>query len=365
MKYLDEFRDPAAVRGLARQLVETVGDRKLTVMEVCGTHTMSVARYGLKRLLPPSLTLLSGPGCPVCVTPNSEIDLWIAAAREPNVVLTPFGDLLRVPGSSSSLEMERSTGADVRPVYSSLEALRVAESEPDRLVVFPAVGFETTAPTVAASVLEAKRKGLSNFTLAVAHKTMPAAMEALAGDGRLNLDGFLCPAHVSTIIGAEPYRFLSEEHGKSCVVAGFEATDIVESLLMIAQQIARNEPDVEVQYRRVAKLAGNPKARETIDRVFEPCDAAWRGLGTVSGSGLFLRAEYADFDVRSCLDLQVESSVENPACRCGEVLRGLIRPRQCSLFGKTCTPDAPVGACMVSNEGSCAAAYRYRDEDEE
>ncbi|MDZ7373746.1 MAG: hydrogenase formation protein HypD [candidate division KSB1 bacterium] len=357
--YIAAFRDPDRVaRSLELLAAESEGLRA-TFMEVCGTHTVAIFRHGLRPLLPAGIRLISGPGCPVCVTPNSTIDRAVAMADLPRTTVATFGDMMRVPGSRSSLEEKRSLGADVRVVYSPLEAVEIASATPGRTVIFVAVGFETTAPAVAAAVLEASRRGLTNFFLLVAHKTMPQAMRALVTGDKIGLDGFICPGHVSTIIGAGPYRFLAEEFSKACVIAGFEPLDIVEAIRLLVRQVREKKPDVAIQYRRVVRPEGNPRALEIMYRVFEPCDSEWRGLGWIPSSGLRLREEFRAFDAEAQLAVEVEPPRENPGCRCGDVLRGLVNPEDCPLFGTTCTPDTPVGPCMVSTEGTCAAVYRY------
>jgi hydrogenase expression/formation protein HypD len=352
------------VRGAARTLVDRIrnvadGLPHVTLMEVCGTHTTAIHRAGIRGLLPDGVRLISGPGCPVCVTPVGVVDTALALARKPDVVVFTFGDLLRVPGSTSSLEQERARGADVRIVLSPLDALRAAEGLPDRLSVFLAVGFETTSPTIAVTVVEARRRGLDRFLVLAANRVMPPPMRALAADPEMRVDGFLCPGHVSAITGAAPFRFLAEEHGKACVIGGFEPTDVLRSVLLLLEQIRDGRPDVAIQYDRVVRPDGNPRARRVVEEVFRPVDAAWRGLGTLPESGLALREAFADHDAEARLDVVVEPPVEPSGCRCGEVLRGRLEPPDCPLFGETCTPEAPVGACMVSSEGACAAAFRY------
>ncbi|MBI5656692.1 MAG: hydrogenase formation protein HypD [Geobacter sp.] len=361
MKYQDEYRDRDLVQGLAGRLRECAAGagRTMTFMEVCGTHTMAIYQYGLRGLLPPEVRLISGPGCPVCVTPNTYLDKAIACCRLPDTIVATFGDMLRVPGSTSSLMEERARGADIRIVYSPLDAVKIASANPGRRVVFLGVGFETTAPTIAGSILAARTAGLANFLVLSAHKTMPTPMQALAADPELAIDGFICPAHVSTIIGADAYLSLAEEFGRPCVITGFEPADVLQGVLMLAGQVAKGESRVEIQYRRAVKPEGNRKAREILDQVFTPCDAEWRGLGTIPGSGLRIREEFAAFDVEQSLPLEVEPSCEPAGCRCGDVLKGKITPFDCPLFATVCTADAPVGACMVSTEGTCAAAYKY------
>jgi hydrogenase expression/formation protein HypD len=333
----------------------------LTFMEVCGTHTMAIARYGLRELLPEGVRLVSGPGCPVCVTAMPDLDRVLAVARLPEVILVTFGDLVRVPASRGSLAAERAAGADVRVVYSPADAVRIAAGEPDRQVVFAGIGFETTAPTTAAALLEARAAGLANFSLLSLHKTMPLPLRALLDLGETPLNGFLLPGHVSVITGTACYAFLPAEYRIGGVVAGFEAADVLEALLMLARQ---DDPAVEIQYTRAVRPEGNVVAQRLLEQVFEPCDADWRGLGVIPGSGLTLREEFAGVDAWRRFPVDPGPSLEPPGCRCGEVLRGVTDPAECGLFGARCTPEDPVGACMVSSEGACAARYRYRGLDD-
>ena len=360
MKYIEEFRDGDVARILARRIADKAkGLQRVKLMEVCGSHTMAIARYGIRRLLPENIELISGPGCPVCVTPNLYLDTAVALGRQENVIICTFGDMLRVPGSSSSLEKERARGSDIRIVYSTMDAIAIAVKNPDRQVIFLGVGFETTAPTIAASVLEAKRLDLKNYFVLVAHKTMPKPMEAIASAGDVDLDGFICPAHVSTIIGAHPYGFLAEKYGKCCVIAGFEPLDVLEAVDMLLQQVLAKKPAVEIQYTRVTRPDGNPVALRLMADVFEPCDTEWRGIGTIPGSGLRLKDAYHMYDAEKNFTVAVEPTREATGCICGEVMRGVAKPVDCRLFGTACTPENPVGACMVSSEGSCAAWYKY------
>ncbi len=335
-------------------------DRPLAFMEVCGTHTMAAFRSGLRSVLPPSIRLLSGPGCPVCVTDNAFIDLAIAVANTPGVCVATFGDMVRVPGSVSSLEKARAAGADVRVVYSAADALKMAETEPDRRTVFLGVGFETTAPGTAWTIEEAARRGIANFGVLCAHKTMPEAMAALLAGGELRIDGFLCPGHVSAVIGSKPYEFICRDYGVPCVVAGFEPGDLLEAVAALVRQVCEGRADVEIQYSRSVQPEGNAAALAHLERVFEPCDVPWRGLGTIPGSGLRIREAFRSHDAATWFpEIQVPPSREHPGCICGDVLRGLRTPPDCPLFRRQCTPAAPVGACMVSSEGTCAAYYRY------
>ncbi len=329
----------------------------LTYMEVCGTHTMAISRFGLRDLLPGRIRLVSGPGCPVCVTAVGDLDVVVEIARLPGTTIVTFGDLVRVPASRSSLAEERAAGADVRVVYSPADAVALAAAEPERQVVFVGIGFETTAPTVAAALLEARERGLVNFTVLSLHKTMPGALRALLDLGETRLDGFILPGHVSVVTGSECYRFLADEYGVGGVVAGFEAQDVLAALLMLVRQ---SEPAIEIEYTRAVRPEGNPVARGVMDQVFEACDADWRGLGVIPGSGLRINEEFAAFDAARRFAVEPGEPIEPRGCRCGEVLRGVLDPAECPLFGTRCTPESPVGACMVSSEGSCAARHRYQ-----
>jgi hydrogenase expression/formation protein HypD len=358
LKFVDEFRNAEAVKSLAHVIQKKAGKKPWVFMEVCGTHTMSVARFGIREWLPESISLISGPGCPVCVTPISVVDRIVALARLSDMTLATFGDMMRVPGSFSSLESVRSEGADVRVVTSPLDALSIATSNPEKRVVFAGVGFETTAPAVAASIERAKSENVSNYFVLSAHKVMPPPMEALS-KGDIGINGYLCPGHVSAIIGSKPYHILASQYGIGCVISGFEPTDILQSILMLVEQCVSEKPDVEIQYSRVVRAEGNPAALALLDRVFLPSDSEWRGLGVIPQSGLGIRTEFKAWDAEVQLPVDPGPSVEPKGCRCGEVLRGLIRPSACPLFGATCTTDHPVGACMVSTEGACAASYRF------
>jgi hydrogenase expression/formation protein HypD len=328
-------------------------------MEVCGTHTMAIFQYGIKTLLPPNVTLLSGPGCPVCVTPNAYLDRAIAYSRMADVMLATFGDMLRVPGSSSSLITERGRGADIRLVYSPADALQLAGDHPDRKVVFLGIGFETTSPAVAAAIVDAQRQGVSNFYVLVGHKVLPPALRVLVDDDQLKLHGLICPGHVSAVTGCGIYQFLARERGIPCVVSGFEPTDILQSILMLVTQVVQGQSRVENQYRRVVPDEGNPSARALVNEVFRPQESQWRGLGTIPGSGLAMEARYIEHDAQVKIPVAVEPAREPPGCICGLILRGLRTPLDCSLFARVCRPESPVGACMVSSEGTCAAQFRY------
>lgn len=355
---LNAFKDPALAKGLIASIQKWAPEHAV-LMEVCGTHTVAIARNGIRNLMPEGTRLASGPGCPVCVTSNHDIDTVIALSRVPNVIITTFGDMTRVPGSSSSLLKEQAAGADVRICYSPLDALAIAKENPDRPVVFVGVGFETTTPLVAMAIKRARAMGLQNFSVFAAHKNMPGALEAIIADPKLQVDALILPGHVSTIIGVEPYRFLAEKYGIPGVITGFEPLDVLEGITMLMRQLHEGRAEIEIAYKRGVMEQGNPVAMAVIDEVFDTCTATWRGLGPIEGSGYCIRPEYAQFDALRRFDLQIEPTVEPKGCRCGDVLRSAMAPDECPLFNKVCTPENPVGPCMVSSEGSCAAYYRY------
>lgn len=357
MKYIDEYRNKELIQKILYN-IKKESKRPVAFMEVCGGHTMSIQKFGLPAMLPDTITLLSGPGCPVCVSDKRFIDQAIAYSRLPNVIITTFGDLIRVPGSTSTLATEKAKGADIRIVFSSLNALEIARTNPDKRVVFLAIGFETTSPTTAAAVVEAYQRGLANFFVFSTHKIMPPAMGALIDEG-VELNGYIAPGHVSTITGAEIYRPIAEQYGLAVVVAGFEPADILASILMLVQQIENQTPKVEIQYKRVVKAEGNQKALRLIDEVFELRDDYWRGLGILPQSGYRLRDKYARFDAEKQIPVDVEPTKEDKGCICGEILKGKQTPKNCKLFATVCNPTNPVGACMVSEEGACHAHYKF------
>ncbi len=357
---LSGFRDPQIARNLIEALA-ALDTGPVKFMEVCGTHTVSIAKNGLREVMPDDVTLLSGPGCPVCVTSNADIDTSIEFAKQPGVIVTTFGDMMKVPGSYSSLAKEKADGHDIRVVYSPLDALEIAENNPDQQIVFIGVGFETTVPVIASAIDEAARRGLENFSVFSAHKTVPEALRALVNDPDVQIGGFILPGHVSVIIGSEPYEFLAEEYSVPSVVTGFEPIDILQGVYMLAKQVAEGRAEVEIAYTRAVPPSGNPVAVAKIEKVFEPCDAEWRGIGVIPGTGLVLREEYSAFDALKKVPVNPPEPQEIKGCQCGEVLRGVTLPFECKLFAKACVPEHPVGPCMVSSEGSCAAYYRYTD----
>ena len=354
----NDFKDPKLARGLIDS-IQALAPEHATLMEVCGTHTVAIARNGIRNLMPEGCRLASGPGCPVCVTSNHDIDAVIALARVPEVILTTFGDMTRVPGSTSSLLKEQAAGRDVRIVYSPLDALNIAKENPERQVVFVGVGFETTTPLIAIAIKRAKAMGLENFSVFAAHKNMPNAMDVLMRDPNLKVDALILPGHVSTIIGMEPWRFLAEKYGIPGVITGFEPLDVLEGIAMIMRQLHEGRAEIENAYTRGVMPQGNPVALAAIDEVFETCTATWRGLGPIEGSGYRIRDEFAQFDALRRFEPTIEPTKEPKGCRCGDVLRGIMAPNECPLFRRVCTPENPVGPCMVSSEGSCAAYFRY------
>ena len=354
----NSFKDPVLARGLIES-IQALAPEQATLMEVCGTHTVAIARNGIRDLMPEGCRLASGPGCPVCVTSNHDIDAVIALARIPNEILTTFGDMTRVPGSTSSLLKEQADGRDVRIVYSPLDALTIAKENPDRPVVFVGVGFETTTPLVAMAIKRAAAMGLENFSVYAAHKNMPGALDVLMGDPDLKVDALILPGHVSTIIGVKPYQFLAEKYGIPGVVTGFEPLDVLQGIAMLMRQLHEGRAEIENAYARGVMPEGNPVALAAIHDVFETCTATWRGLGPIEGSGYRIREQYAQFDALRRFDPEIEETREPRGCRCGDVLRGIMAPNECPLFRTVCSPENPVGPCMVSSEGSCAAYYRY------
>jgi len=358
MKFITEYRDRESIKKLSAYL-HKISKQPVTLMEVCGSHTMSVHRFGIHDLLPETIQLISGPGCPVCVTAIDYIDKAVALARIPGTIITTFGDLIKVPGSTSTLEKERAVGADVRIVFSINEALDMALRNPDKEVIFLAIGFETTTPPTAAGILRAQEANIDNFSILSAHKVMPPPMQALIEEG-IPIDGFLAPGHVSTITGTAMYEFIPEKFGKGVVVAGFEPIDILQSVAMLVQQIQSHQPKVEIQYRRVVRPEGNVKAQQMIEEVFEITSANWRGLGNLPNSALRLRDKYQHFDAEKKFKLMLDEPHEPKGCICGLILKGLRQPTHCPLFEKICTPENPVGACMVSSEGACNVFYRYK-----
>ncbi len=360
MRFVDEFRSREAAARLAAEIAERAGDRPFQLMEVCGGHTHAIYKHGVEDWLPESLSLVHGPGCPVCVIPMGRVDDALSLAERPEVTLAIFGDMLRVPGSRGSLLEARARGADVRVVYSPLDALALARREPGRRVVFLALGFETTAPSTALTLVQARRERVSNFSVFCNHVTILPALKALLDSPDLRLDGFIGPGHVSTVIGWRPYEFVPQRYGKPLVVAGFEPLDVLQAISMLLRQLREGRAEVENQYARVVSAEGNPRALRAIHEVMElRPHFEWRGLGFIAHSALRLREAYADHDAERLFDLPGVRVADPKACQCGEVLKGALRPWQCKVFGTACTPETPIGSCMVSSEGACAAYYNY------
>jgi len=359
IKFIDEFRNREMIKGLARQISNQL-DRPVRFMEVCGGHTHAIRRFGIRSLIPSGLKLISGPGCPVCVTCRDYIDKAIWLAGISNMIITTFGDLIRVPGSKSSLASAREGGADIRIVLSGLEALDIAVQNRKKAVVFLGIGFETTAPGTAAVIQKAYAQKVSNFYVLSAHKIMPPAMEALLSGGT-EIDGFICPGHVAAITGSSIFNFIPRNYNLPCVVTGFEPADMMQAILMLILQVKAGKPLVEIAYNRAVTIDGNLRALRVMNDVFEPSDTEWRGLGVVKNSGLKCRDKYRDFDAELVFNPKVEETSENEICICGEILRGRSLPSDCPAFTTMCTPENPLGACMVSSEGACNAWYKYVD----
>ncbi len=362
MDWLNTYRDGEIAGKLTEKLKELKGLRPVRFMEVCGTHTVSICRHGIRDLMPPAITLTSGPGCPVCVTATTDIDTFIKAAEMEGSIITTFGDLLRVPGSKSTLQDARAAGADIRTVYSSLDALQIARDNPERQVIFLGVGFETTTPTVAGAIITADQEGLRNFSVISSNKVIPPALDALLADPDIQIDGLICPGHVSIMIGANAYLPYVNNFSIPCVISGFEPVDILKAVVMLAEQVKAGEPKVEIAYNRAVTREGNLQAMDVMYRVFEPADALWRGLTTIPGSGLEIRADYDRYNARKRFDIEVTEAKDPAGCACGDVLKSIKTPADCKLFGFACKPEHPIGPCMVSGEGACGAFYKYRQE---
>lgn len=363
MKYINEFRSVSLAKKLIRKIKGITPQGKINFMEVCGTHTQSFHRFGLDKLLPSNIRLIAGPGCPVCVSSQEYIDNAIMLAQQKNAVILTFGDMLRIPGSRSTLEKEKAKYGNVRVVYSALECLKVAKQNPDKKIIFLAIGFETTAPTIALTITAAKNACLKNLFFFSSMKLIPPAMDYLAKDKRLKLNGFLCPGHVSSIIGIKPYEFIPKKYGIGCCVSGFEPLDILEGIYMLLTQIKKNRPIVDNQYNRVVLARGNLKAQHIIKSIFKTGDAYWRGLGRIPHSGLKIKNEFSMFDIEKIYPVSEKGKAADKIqkkCRCADILKGLISPLECALFYKACSPENPIGPCMVSAEGACNAYYKYR-----
>lgn len=361
MEFIDEYRDPAVVNALLKR-IEALAQkisRTVTIMEICGSHTYAIGRFGIRKLLPKNIRLISGPGCPVCVTSTRDVDIALYLAGLDNVIFATFGDMLRVPGSGGgSLQKRRASGANVRVVSSADECIALALANPQAEIIMMGIGFETTAPTIAAVVAACRKKDIKNFSVFSVHKIVPPAINALLADPLLNIDGFLCPGHVSIMIGAAAYQMIPDA-GRAAVITGFEPVDILEGVWMLLQQMESGKPEVALQYSRGVKPEGNVRAMNLLHSVFEIADAEWRGLGTIPASGLSLRGDFASFDTLKKFTLPTIKSSDLSGCGCGDILRGIKLPNDCPLFRKVCTPVNPIGPCMVSSEGTCSTYYKY------
>ncbi len=362
MKYVNEFRNPEKALALQKEIVKLSQqiDRHLKIMEVCGGHTHSIFKYGIEEILPHNIELIHGPGCPVCVMPKGRIDEAIALCQNPDIIFTTFGDTMRVPGSKISLLQAKAQGADIRMVYSPLDSLKIAKENPHKEIVFFGLGFETTAPSTAFTILQAAAENITNFSMFSNHVLVIPALKALLNNPDLELDGFVGPGHVSMVIGTEPYEFISQEYHKPIVISGFEPLDIFQSIWMLLKQIVENRCEVENQYNRLVEPNGNKNALQAMNQVFTVREKfEWRGLGEIPNSGFKIREEYAQFDAEVKFTIPNLKVADHKACQCGEILKGVLKPWQCKVFGTACTPETPIGTCMVSSEGACAAYYKY------
>jgi hydrogenase expression/formation protein HypD len=361
MKYIQEYRKPEIQKKIIKEIQKYGSElrKRLNIMEVCGTHTMAIGKYGIRKIMPESINLISGPGCPVCVTPLNYIDKAIELIKINDVIITTFGDMMKVPGSYSSLEKEKSNGSKIFVVYSPVDALEIAEKNKSKNVIFLSVGFETTTPSIAQTIKIAKDKKIKNFFILCGNKIIPPAMEFLLKEKDTEINGFLCPGHVSTIIGAEPYKKISEKYNIPCVISGFEPADILYSIYLILRCIIEGKAEVINEYKRTVREKGNLKAKKIINEVFEICDSEWRGIGKIENSGYKLKEEFSQFDAEKKFKIDVKYPEEKTGCICGEILKGKKKPFECPLFEKICNPENPFGPCMVSSEGTCSAYYKY------
>ena len=362
LKHIDEYRDADISKSLLGK-IKTISKKNIRLMEVCGTHTVSIFRSGIRSVLPKTISLLSGPGCPVCVTGQAEVDAFIELARIDDVIISTFGDLMRVPGTKSSLQKESAAGRDIRVVYSTFDALEIARKNSTKKVVFLGVGFETTAPTIAVSILSAAQQDVKNFSVISAHKLVPPALEALMGAEDVKIDGFILPGHVSVIIGLKSYQSFFDQYKIPCVVAGFEPIDILQAICMLVDMLESDNPGLDNAYRRAVTFNGNTKAQQILNEIFEPADACWRGIGVIPQSGLKIREAYAAHDAPKLFNVELPVAKTPKGCACGEILIGTKTPPECALYKNACTPMDPVGPCMVSTEGTCAAYYKYHSEE--
>ena len=360
MKYVDEFREPQKAQSLIQEIAKLSGDSPLKIMEICGGHTHSIFKYGIEEILPPNIELIHGPGCPVCVMPRGRLDDAIYISQQPNVILTTFGDTMWVPGSTTSLLQTKANGADIRMVYSPLDSLKIAKENPNKQIVFFALGFETTAPSTAFTILQSATENIKNFSIFSNHVLVIPALQALVNNPDLQLDGFVGPGHVSIVIGTQPYKIIAKQYHKPIVISGFEPLDILQSIWMLMRQLSEHRCEVENQYNRLVQPEGNQVALKAMNQVFAVRDTfEWRGLGEIPNSGLKIHPEYAQFDAEVKFTLPNQKVADHKACQCGEILKGVLKPWECKVFGTACTPENPIGTCMVSSEGACAAYYKY------
>jgi len=360
MRYIDEFRDKKIIQRLITKIKDLGISEPINIMNVCGTHTVNFFKFGLNTLIPENIKVISGPGCPVCVSEEDFIDKAVAYSELKDIIIVSFGDLLKVRGTTSSLKDKRSQGKDIRVVYSSLDTLEIAINNPKKRVLFLGVGFETTAPTIGLTIKEAKKRKIKNLFFLLSLKRIPPVMEYLLNDKEIKIQGFLCPGHVSTIIGTKPYEEIVERYKLPCCVAGFEPLDILEAIYILLREILEKKPSVYNQYQRVVKKMGNPKALRIINEIFKIGPSCWRGMGKVENSGFILKDRYIDFDIERIIPLRLKKEHKKNLCLCGEVLKGKVEPLQCPLYAKVCSPLNPYGPCMVSQEGACYAYYRYQ-----
>ncbi len=363
MRFIDEYQDKNLAKKLATSIAKN-SSKQISIMEFCGGHTHAIMRYGIREILPQTVELRSGPGCPVCVTSHADIDKVIALAQIDGVIVATFGDMIRVPGSYSSLQQAKAEGSDIRVIYSAMDAVDLARSNPQKPVILIGIGFETTAPTIAASIIQAQQEGIANFFVLSLLKRTPPVIKALLDTGEIRLDGIIGPGHVSAIIGSEPYEFIPQNYGVGCVISGFEPIDILLCIDKLVKQSEANLPRVEIAYRRAVKPQGNKKALEIITTAFVFGGADWRGIGVIPESGWNLKPAYKHFDANIAFQVTLKPVIEPVGCRCGDIIRGVAKPTECKLYGKSCRPESPSGPCMVSSEGACAAYYRYRIDDE-
>ncbi|MBN2544547.1 MAG: hydrogenase formation protein HypD [Spirochaetes bacterium] len=359
LKFIDEYRDKRTADLIIKEIKKIKITEKVNIMEVCGGHTLSILKYGIQKLIPQNINLISGPGCPVCVTPNNFIDKAVKLSRIKNTIITTFGDMIKVRGSESSLQKEKENGNIVKICLSTMDAVKIAKENKDKEIIFLGIGFETTAPSVSAAIKHAYDENINNFSTLCGLKTMPNAMLSLITDNKIKINGFICPGHVTVITGSKIYDKIANDYQIPCVTSGFEPVDLIQTIKMILKQLKNNCIKNEIQYKRAANYEGNIKAQKIINEIFEETDSIWRGIGSIKNSGLKIKKEFSEFDAEKRFEIKINDTEENPLCICGDIMRGILKPLDCKLFKKVCTPDNPVGACMVSAEGNCANFFKY------